>query len=338
MIMKSLFAWRWYVALFILCAVLGILIGAVGQMTIDNLKCRSTGYGDDHFLAYCDSQQYADYEHGALLYGLELSAIDSIRKAEVLFVGNSRLQAGFSTKAVRDYFNAINVRFFVMGFGYGEESTFSFAVLRKWGASPKVLVVNADPFFSEKLSPPARDALEGRPAFLWRLALKMLFQRVHRTVCLVSSSVCPQSDRSIFRSAKDGEWNWIGPYIEEKSVPIARPAQTTISPEELAMAKTLGEKMLDQIGLDRQCVILTGAPNSFVDSTAIAMALAASLRTSSIFPPAEGLSTLDGAHLNLASAERWSGQFVQAMTSILQKCLSAAIHNPEGMAGIATAN
>jgi hypothetical protein len=335
--MKSLFAWRWYVALFILCAALGILIGAVGQMTIDNLKCRSTGYGDDHFLAYCDSQQYADYEHGALLYGLERSAIDSIRRAEVLFVGNSRLQAGFSTKAVRDYFNSINVRFFVMGFGYGDESTFSLAVLRKWGASPKVLVINADPFFSEKLSPPARDALEGRPAFLWRLVLKLLFQRVHRAVCLVASNVCPESAASIFRSTKDGEWDWIGPYIEEKSVPIAGPAQTTITQEELALAKTLGEKILDQIGLDRQCVILTGAPNSFLDSPAIAMALAASLRTNSIFPPIDGLSTLDGAHLNLASAERWSGQFVQAMTSILQKCISAPIHNREGAAGIATA-
>src|SRR5262245_51788364 len=192
LIMKSLFAWRWYVALFILCAALGILIGAVGQMTIDNLKCRSTGYGDDHFLAYCDSQQYADYEHGALLYGLKLSAIDSIRKAEVLFVGNSRLQAGFSTKAVRDYFNSINVRFFVMGFGYGDERTFSRVVLRKWGASPKVLVINADPFFSDKLSPPARDALEGRPAFLWRLAPKILFHCFQRPVSLMRSSVCPK--------------------------------------------------------------------------------------------------------------------------------------------------
>jgi hypothetical protein len=330
--MKYLIAWRWYVALFILCAALGVLIGGVGQMTVDNLKCRSTGYADDHFLAYCDSQLYADYEHGALFYGLERSAIDSIRRAEVLFVGNSKLQAAFSTKAVRDYFNAINVPFFVMGFGYGDESTFSLAVLRKWGASPKVLVINADPFFSEKLSPPARDALEGRPAFLWRLVLKFIFQRVHRAVCFVGSSVCPESDPSIFRSAKDGEWNWIGPYVKEKSVPIERPAQ------ELAMANKLGEKILDQIGLDRQCVILTGTPNSFLDSTAIAMALAASLRTNSIFPAVDGLSTLDGVHLNLASAERWSGQFVQAMASILQKCISAPSQNREGVAGIATAN
>src|SRR5262245_40530801 len=141
LIMKSRVAWRWYVALFVLCAAVGILIGAVGQMTFDNLKCRSTGYDNDHLLAYCDSPTYADYEHGALFYGLEFSAIDSIRRADVLFVGNSKLQAGFSSKAVRDYFNSINVRFFVMGFGYGDESTFSLAVLRKGCASPKSLVI-----------------------------------------------------------------------------------------------------------------------------------------------------------------------------------------------------
>src|SRR5262249_30118180 len=121
-------------------------------MTIDNLKCQSTGYANDHFLAYCDSQRYADYEHGALFYGLERSAIDSIRRAEVLFIGNSKLQAAFSTKAVRDYFNSINVRFFVIEFGYGEESMFSLPVLKKWGASPKVLVINPDQLFLTTIS------------------------------------------------------------------------------------------------------------------------------------------------------------------------------------------
>jgi len=103
--MKSLFAWRYYVALFVVCAAVGILIGSVGQLTVDNLKCRSTGYDNEHFLAYCRSEKYADYEHGALFYGLEPSVIDNIRRAEVLFVGNSKVQAGFSSKALRDYFN-----------------------------------------------------------------------------------------------------------------------------------------------------------------------------------------------------------------------------------------
>jgi hypothetical protein len=46
----------------------------------------------------------------------------------------------------------------VMGFGYGEWSAFSLATLTRSGASPKVLVINADPFFSDKLSRPAREA------------------------------------------------------------------------------------------------------------------------------------------------------------------------------------
>jgi len=335
--MRSLVPWRRYVALFLLCAAFSILTIGVGQMTVDNLKCRSTGYDNGDFLAYCRSELYADYEHGALLYGLEPSAIYNIRRAEVLFVGNSKLQAGFSSKAVRDYFNSINVRFFVLGFGYGDESTFTQALLKKWKIAPKVLVINADPFFSEKLSPPGLDAIEGKPAFLWRLLLKSLFQRVNRAVCLVASDVCPESEPSIFRSTRDGQWNWIGPYTDEKSVLIDHPAQMTISPEELATAQKLGETFLDQIGLDRRCVVLTGTPNSVLDSTGIATALAASLRTNSIFPPVDGLSTLDTVHLNLASADRWSGQFVRAMGPILQKCISASVPSHDGMAGITTA-
>ena len=334
--MKSLSPWRRYVAMFLLCAALVIPIIGVGQMTVDNLKCRSTGYDNGHFLAYCRSELYADYEHGALLYGLEPSAIYSIRRAEVLFVGNSKLQAGFSSKAVRDYFNSINVPFFILGFGYADESAFSEAVLRRWGVSPKVLVINADPFFSEWLSSAARDALEGRPAFLWRLLLKSLFQHVHRAVCGVASSVCPESEPSIFRSARNGQWNWIGPYIEEKSVPIDRSAQTTMPPQILATAEKIGEKFLEEIGLDRQCVVLTATPNSPLDSTGIAAALAASLKTGSIFPSIDGLSTLDGVHLNLASAERWSGQFVRALGPILQKCILDLAPSYDGMAGITT--
>jgi hypothetical protein len=334
--MKSLFACRYY-ALFVICAAVGTLIGSVGQMTTDNLKCRSSGYDSEHFLAYCRSQMYADYEHGALFYGLEPTVLDNIRRAKVLFVGSSKVQAGFSSKAVRDYFNSINVPFFVLGFGYGDESTFAQALLKKWNISPKVLVIAADPFFTEKLSPPGRDAIEGKPAFLWRLLLKSLFQRVHRAVCRVASDVCPESEPSIFRSARDGQWNWIGPYTEERSVLIDGPPQLTIGQEELATAQKLGESFLAQIGLDRRCVVLTGIPNSVLDSTGIAAALATSLGTSAIFPAVDGLSTLDTVHLNLASAERWSGQFVRALGPIVQKCIPASAPGHDGMAGIATA-
>ncbi len=310
-----------YLAVFAACALAGGFVLAVGQMTIDNIHCRSSGYGVDDFLAYCRSKRYGDYEHGALYYGLEPAARDNIRNAQVIFLGSSRTQAGFSSKAVRAYFGKRGIRFFVLGFGYGDASPFASAILRRSGASPKILVINADPFFIDGLSPPAQEALDGHFAFLWRLGLKFLFQRVHRALCYSAPFVCSESEPSIFRSAHDGQWNWIGPYVAEKAVPFDRSAQKSIAPEELEKAKDLGEKFLQKVGLDRRCVVLTGTPNSDLDSVGIAEQLAAAMKTSSIFPPVDGLATLDGGHLNLTSAERWSGQVVEALSPILRDCL-----------------
>jgi hypothetical protein len=313
---------RWiYLAIFVASTLLGIVILSAGQMTIDNLHCRSSKYSNDDFLAYCRSDKYGDYEHGALYYGLEPSVRDNIRGAQVIFLGSSKTQAGFSTKAVRAYFDRLDIRFFVMGFGYGEWSDFALAVLKRSNASPKIVVINADPFFSERLSEPAKEVLEGRPAFLWRLTMKMLFQRIHRILC-AAPFICPESRPAIFRSAIDGQWNWIGPYIAEQAIPIDRSVQQTIAPEEFETAKGLGEKFIQEIGLNKQCVVLTGTPNSDLDSTGIAERLAGALGTSSILPPMDGLATLDGGHLNLESAERWSGLFVGALTPILKDCIA----------------
>jgi hypothetical protein len=321
--MDSHLGWWKYMMILLMSVPVTFVIGSVGFMTKDNLGCRSTEYGADHFLAYCDSPKYADYEHGAFFYGTEASALDNIRRADVLFLGNSKMQAAFSTKAVRDYFTPMNVRFFLMGFGFSEESKYASAILKRWNIAPKLLVINADPFFSEHLSEPAQEALEGRAEYLWRLFLKASFQRVHRIICSFASGVCPERYPAIFRSKRDGEWNFIGPHTAERGVPITPSGQWLYIATEarLKQAKEIGEQFLDQLGMDRRCVVLTGAPNSQMDSPAIAATVAASLNTESILPPSDGLATLDGAHLNPASAERWSGQFLEALTPLLRRCL-----------------
>jgi hypothetical protein len=319
---------RWiYLAVFAACALFAGFILNVAQMTIDNIRCQSREYTEDNFLAYCVSKNYGDYEHGALYFGLEPGIGDSIRSARVIFLGSSRTQAAFSTDVVRDYFAKSNVRFFVMGFGYTEASPFALAVLKRWDASPQVFVINADPFFSEFISEPATEALEGRPAVLWRLSVKMVFQRVHRFMCSALPFTCPDNQPAIFRSARNGQWNWIGPfigqYIPDKAVAFQEDSpKATIAADELEKATTLGEKFLHEAGLDRKCVVLTGTPNSALDSVGIAKTLAAALKTSAIFPSSDGLATVGGGHLNLQSAERWSGAFVEALTPILKECLS----------------
>jgi ferredoxin len=287
-------------------------------MTFDNFKCR-TPPADD-FLAYCRSVRYGDYEHGALYYGLEPKARESIRAAQVLFIGSSRIQAALAANAVREYFRARGIRYFVMGFGYGDVSAFGQPVMERSGASPKLIVINADPFFVPRLSEPAQEAIEGGPKYLWRLMSKMAFQRVHRIICR-AVPLCPESEPSIFRSATDGQWNWVGPYTEEREVPVDQEFKERLSESEIEHAKPIGEIFLNRIGLDRRCVVLTGTPNSALNSTEVAEVLATALHTRFLAPKIDGLGTIDGGHMNSRSAELWSAAFLEALTPIVNECL-----------------
>ncbi|HEX9168266.1 MAG TPA: hypothetical protein VF886_04965 [Roseiarcus sp.] len=83
--------------------------------------CPANGYTADRYIAYCNGANYGDYEHGAFLFGLE-PALNFASKADVLFLGNSRMQKAFSTNATTDWFSAASARYYLMGFSYGETS------------------------------------------------------------------------------------------------------------------------------------------------------------------------------------------------------------------------
>jgi hypothetical protein len=318
---RGIAAWV-FVCGFAVCAAVGYLIGGLAQMTIDNLQCQSNGYGDGSFLALCHNERYGDYEHGALYYGVEPGLRSSIRTADVIFLGNSMGQAAFSSKALRDYFDDRNIRFFVMGFGHGELSPFALAVWKKWRPSPKLLVINADPFFGDGISPPAREAMRGRPEFLLRLVLKMLFQRVHRAVCFMPWHACSQRDRGTFRSATNGQWNWIDPRVARRSVPVDPSVARKLPQEYVDRAKVLGEPFIADVGVSRDCIVFTATPNSLLNSEEIAEQVAAALQIRLILPAIDGLSTMDGAHLNPASAEIWSSRLIEEMTPTVRQCLA----------------
>jgi hypothetical protein len=78
--------------IFAVMAFISAIVTPLAIMTFDNFACRTQPQGSDDFLAYCRSLRYGDYEHGALYYGLEPKARESIRAAQVLFLGSSRLQ------------------------------------------------------------------------------------------------------------------------------------------------------------------------------------------------------------------------------------------------------
>src|SRR5258708_19078416 len=114
--------WKAYVVIFAAMAFVSAVVTSVAVMTFDNFACR-TPPADD-FLAYCQSVRYGDYEHRALYYGLEPKGRESIRTAQVLFLGSSRIQAALAANAVREYFRPRSIRYFVMGFRHRDGTRF----------------------------------------------------------------------------------------------------------------------------------------------------------------------------------------------------------------------
>ena len=98
--------------------------------------CPADGYTADRYIAYCDAGNYADYEHGAFWFDLEPSASQFAKDADVLFLGNSRLQVAFSTAETADWFSRASARFYLLGFSYYENALFTEALLRRFAREP----------------------------------------------------------------------------------------------------------------------------------------------------------------------------------------------------------
>ena len=159
-------------------------------------SCQANGYGSDRYLAYCQATHYGDYEHGAFWFGLEPSE-DLLASAEVLFLGDSRLQFAFSTAATSEWFSAAATRYFLMGFLYIEDSYFAEALLSKFKPRAKVYVINANPFFATYMTEPARtvmhDAIREHPIRDKAAVATRASVDLPKTACGLRKSLCDLS-------------------------------------------------------------------------------------------------------------------------------------------------
>ncbi|MCK1677152.1 hypothetical protein [Bradyrhizobium sp. 150] len=292
------------------------------------LACR-TNDDPSAFLTYCNGADYGDYEHGAFYWNLEPEATKALRSARVLFLGNSRLQFGFSTETSRRYFQEKNVPYYLAGFTYFENMVFIQRLIDQYNLNPDVIVINADgTFFSEKLlSTPATMFISKRNSLYWRTLygylLKAAFTRVVRPICGTLPFACSQKLQTLWRRRETGAWLWQGTFAElNKTIPID-PATRPPAPDEATMREfeKAADSLLRTLRLPRHCIILTAVPNSILTDEPIADRVGKRFQVPVIVPHLEGLATLDESHLNAASAERWSVAFLHEATPILDRCL-----------------
>ena len=278
-------------------------------------SCPAHKYSADRYLAYCQGPNYADYEHGAVQFGLEPSVRGYVRDADVLFLGNSRLQFAFSTTATADWFSAASAHYYLLGFLYFENITFAEELLRTIRPRARVFVINVDDFFDRSESPPVKTIFHD-PEARHKYEAKQLWQRIHQPICKTFDRLCG-TKFVIFRSRETGAY-----YTEGT-------AQLTIAPvsyDQIVSKDVVHSNVATAIEFlshfaQGKCVILTSVPfvgTKIGNASAIANGIGAKLVTPELL---EGLQTFDGFHLDQPSAERWSQAFFLAAGPEIRACL-----------------
>jgi hypothetical protein len=277
-------------------------------------SCPANGYSADRFLAYCQGASYADYEHGAFQFDLEPAARAFAGNADVLFLGNSRLQLAFSTTATADWFSAASARYYLMGFLYYENVVFAEGLLRTIRPRARVLVINVDDFFGRSESPPVKSIFHD-PEARQKYEAKQLWQRVHKSACKTFVRLCG-TKFVIFRSRETGAYYREGVPLN-KITPVSYDQNVSQDVVDSNIATAID--FLSRFAQGK-CVILTNVPfveTNMGNANAIAKGVGAKLVT----PTLEGLQTYDGYHLDQPSAERWSKAFFSAAGPEIRSCL-----------------
>jgi hypothetical protein len=280
--------------------------------------CPADGYNSDRYLAYCSGTHYADYEHGAFYFGLEPSAQKFSRNADVLFLGNSRLQIGFSTAATADWFSSASARYYLMGFLYYENVIFAKKLFQIIHPLARVYVINLNDFFDQSESPPVKTILHDRDA-REQYEVRRRWQPVHEAICSRFTKLCGHAF-VVFRSRETGAYYVEGEAaLHQKSTPVSYDQAESQNVVDSNM--TIATDFLSHLPVPRRCVILTMVPyvgTKIGDAQAIAASLGMTLVTPGIL---EGLRTFDGYHLDEPSAQRWSRAFFQVAGSRIRSCL-----------------
>ena len=289
--------------------------GAYGLRKYGIFGCPASGYGSDGYLGYCGTTSYGDYDHGAIWFGFEPAASSAAANAKVLFLGNSRTQFAFSSKAIAGWFSSLSESYYLLGFSHFENYTFEGPLLRKLHPRAKVYVINIDSFFERSETGPGKTVMRDESART-RYEQKRQWQRIHKEVCTTFEAACGHQE-AIFRSRSTGAWVVTGGRFTSEPVSYDEDVDQNV----VASYTALGNDFLPGLSTDRACTILTIVP-TVKTGIGTAKAIASSLGFKLVAPTLAGLVTFDQFHLDPKSAERWSAAFLAEAGPQIQKCLN----------------
>jgi hypothetical protein len=291
--------------------------GAYGLRKHGIFACQADSYDTDRYLAYCQADNYGDYDHGAFWFGLEPTAREAATNADILFVGNSRMQFGLSDSHLADWFSSLALRYYLLGFSYNGNYRFEKPLLHKLRPRAKVYIVNIDLFFEQTETPPARAVMHDSSARS-RHEEKRQWQPIHKAVCSPLPFVCGR-EMAFYRSRQTGSWVSSGGAFKGKAVTY----DERVNEQVLATYTSTGREFFSDLPVRSNCAILTMVP-TVETQIGTAKAIAKALGLSLVAPQLDGLRTFDASHLDRPSAQRWSAAFIEAAGPHIPDCLGVS--------------
>jgi hypothetical protein len=274
---------------------------------------------DDYYLAH-DHGGHVD--HHVLYFGTDPAALEHLRQADVLFLGNSRLMFAARPSVLDSFFKTRGLRYYILGFGFREADRFPLAIIEKFDLRPKLVIVNADGFFLHTYSDFARAVMKSNAIGAWQFrheaetgheVRRALHQLVPNWVDLFGRPGFPwRRELIIYRSRTNGSWQ-LSPWEPGQRAMSGRDLrQPPLAPQEREAARRFKAAM-DRRGTSLVLTYvptsrpLAGGPALFADLLGVPLVTAE--------PPA--LTTEDDDHLDEASAIAWCEAFVRELERAL---------------------
>jgi hypothetical protein len=311
----------------LLCVFLG-LTGAValGERAAE-LSCWSGGYQQDAWLAYCNSKRYGVYDVEAIWHRVEGDVVPAVEAADVLTLSDSHLQNALSLGEASPWFAAHRYSLYMLGLPTAE-SGFGERLLDNFHPHPKVVILDASPYFTGGLGTFEQSIFQDPDASRKEVLKLKDFQALHERYCAGLPWACGHNF-AYYRSRIDGHWIfpapstsiWIGGNDvpnDKQRFPTGRTPNENLSlyPKYLESAK----RLVDKLSMPTECIVITNVPGQ-EDLRGLAQYIGQSLSLTVVDPDVANLDTFDRAHLTPESSRRWTEAFLQQLEPLLQHCL-----------------
>ena len=306
--------------IFITAIILASLAAFIANSRTDGLfACQPVADDAQEYIAYCNVRNFADYDHGAFYFEMEPTTMAAARDADVLFLGNSRMQFAMSADPLRQAMAQRGLSHYLLGFSHGENNVFIGRILEALEPSAHTYVISVDDFFEPDATDPAHDVMTN-PEAPNRYQQKRNWLWVHNSLCGRIPALCGHQYTYV-RNRADGHWRFDGQDFLTQVPSRERPAinLTELDATKLAVYTPVAQRFVTKLRQGGECIILVNVPNSSV-SDETARRLAASVNVPFVPADVDGLITYDGSHLDSRSAHLWTNALAPKLATAIDEC------------------